>query len=105
VPYRVYVAKLRKRVMEDRRYRAANPQYVSGKPCVYIGATGRTPEDRFEQHSAGYKSNRYVKRFGTSLFGWAYEGVAPFKHWADAEAAERTLAWQYRSMGWAVWQN
>ncbi|MBT4435936.1 MAG: hypothetical protein HOD00_00185 [Gemmatimonadales bacterium] len=103
--YRLYVARLKPQVLENRRYREANPHYIPGKPCVYVGATGRTRDERFEQHKTGYKANRFVKRFGTVLFEWAFSNTGEFERWADAVVAEEALAARYRSMGWAVWQN
>jgi hypothetical protein len=105
MPYRLYVAKLNDQVLEKPQYRQANPQYVQGKPCIYVGATARTREERFAQHKSGYKANRFVKRFGKRLFPWAYRETGEFSCWADAEAAEVALAEHYRSMGWAVWQK
>ena len=63
----VYVISLNLDVMKDKRFREANPSYIEGKPCVYVGMTGRTPDERFQQHMNGYKSSRYPKRYGNYL--------------------------------------
>ena len=39
----VYVIRLDEAVLKNRRFRAANPGYVKGAPCVYVGATGLSP--------------------------------------------------------------
>lgn len=69
--FRVYVIRLKQSVWEkSRKYRKANPQYVEGKPHVYVGSTAKTPEERFEAHMAGGRpSSRLVKRFGKKLLG------------------------------------
>lgn len=36
--------------------RAANPNRRRGKPCVYVGMTGLTPEERFANHKGGIKA-------------------------------------------------
>jgi len=63
----IYVIELDKQVLQDPKFRAVNPDYVEGKPCAYVGMTGRSPEIRFEQHKRGYRSNQYVRRFGLWL--------------------------------------
>src|SRR5919106_6801178 len=37
------------------------------KPCVYVGQTARSPEERFQQHLAGYKAARKVRKYGVRL--------------------------------------
>ena len=105
MPYQLYVISLQKQVLENKRYHRANPQYIPGKPCIYVGATSRTPAERLAQHLSGYKANPYAKRFGKSLFEWAFKDTGSFERWPEAEAAERALADKYRAMGWGVWQN
>ena len=38
--YHVYVIELSKDVLYEGKFRKANPDYVTGKPCVYVGMTG-----------------------------------------------------------------
>ncbi len=61
--YHVYVIELSKDVLCKRRFRKANPDYITGKPCVYVGMTGLDPDVRFDKHKAGIQSNRYVQEF------------------------------------------
>ncbi|MBW3554822.1 MAG: ribose-5-phosphate isomerase [Gemmatimonadetes bacterium] len=105
--YRVYVIKLRKSVWErSRRFREANPQYEVGRPCVYVGSTGRTPEQRFAKHKAGgVGTSRLVKRFGRALFPWAYERLPSYETREEAERAEEERAEELKRRGWAVWYN
>ena len=52
-----------------------NPNYITGKPCVYVGMTGLDPDIRFDKHKAGIQSNRYVRDYGLRLLPDLYEGV------------------------------
>src|SRR5690349_1503221 len=35
----LYVIDLKKTVLRLNRFHAANPEYIPGKPCVYVGVT------------------------------------------------------------------
>ena len=63
----VYVVKLKREVLTVASVEKANPDADRLKPCLYVGQTSRTPEDRFEQHMAGVHASTYVKRFGQRL--------------------------------------
>jgi hypothetical protein len=41
--YHVYVIELSKDVLFEGRFKRCNPNYTSGKPCVYVGMTGIDP--------------------------------------------------------------
>jgi predicted GIY-YIG superfamily endonuclease len=105
MPYRVYVVRLQNRVREKTAFQEANPRYRDGKPCVYVGMTGRTREERFRQHQEGYKSSPWVRRFGRRLFPWAWEGTGEYRTSSEAAEAEVELAERLRARGWGVWQN
>lgn len=51
--YRVYIIELAKGVLQKRKFRERNPQYIEGKPCVYVGSTGKPVEQRFQEHVTG----------------------------------------------------
>ena len=64
----VYVVLLDSEVLaKERKFREANPNCVPGWPCLYVGQTGKTPEERFEDHKRGHKSSKYVERYGERL--------------------------------------
>jgi hypothetical protein len=44
---------LSKDVLYEARFRKCNPDYDPAKPCVYVGMTGLSPDDRFDKHKAG----------------------------------------------------
>ena len=65
--YSVYVIELLKEVLYEAKFKKCNPDYIAGKPCVYVGMTGLDPDLRFDKHKAGIQSNKYVKQFGLRL--------------------------------------
>lgn len=102
--HNVYVIELDPSVLADRRFRARNPNYVDGMPCVYVGMTGLPVQERFANHRAGYKSNRYVRRYGRRLLPQLYECFNPMPY-AAARQMERELADELQEKGYAVWQG
>jgi hypothetical protein len=101
--YHVYVVELSKAVLEEKRFRKANPKYVAGKPCVYVGMTGLDPDVRFDKHKAGIQSNRFVQRFGLRLLPELYEPYNPMRYDA-ARDMEVEVAIDLREGGYGVWQ-
>ncbi len=99
----LYVITLDPEVLWERDFRQANPGYIEGMPCVYVGMTIHEPGDRFEQHMLGYRSSRYPHRYGVELAQELMEGFAA----ADLSDADReaALADWLRKQGIAVWQN
>ncbi len=102
--YHVYVIELSKDVLYEGRFKRANPDYIAGKPCVYVGMTGLDPDVRFDKHKAGIQSNRYVKRFGLRLIPELYEAYNPMPY-DGARDMEVELAIGLREAGYGVWQG
>lgn len=100
----VYAIELDRAVLEIRKFRLANPLRDPSKPCVYVGQTGKTPEQRFQDHKAGHWGSRYVIRYGLRLLPYLYQHLNPV-HREDAECAEKDLAEQLRWRGYTVWSN
>jgi len=100
----VYVIKLDDAVLNERKFREANPQHHPLKPCVYVGSTGTTPERRFAQHKRGYKANRYVRQYGRHLLPELYAPYNPMPY-REAVAQEMFLAEELRHQGFGVWQH
>ena len=100
---KLYVITLDPRVLERKEFRQANPGYVDGMPCLYVGITIHEPGVRFAQHKAGYRSSKYPRQFGVEL---ALELIDGFdgKGLSDAEK-EAGLADWLRDQGCAVWQH
>ena len=101
--YHVYVIELSKDVLYENRFRKANPGYIAGKMCVYVGMTGLDPDVRFDKHKAGIQSNRFVKQYGLRLLPDLYELYNPMSY-DGARDLEVELAIDFREAGYGVWQ-
>ena len=102
--HNVYVIELDPRILNSRRFREANPERDILKPCVYVGCTGLTPEERFAKHKAGIRANKFVQRFGVRLLPRLYAYANPMPYQA-ARDMEIELAIGLREQGYAVWQG
>ncbi len=101
--YRVYVVELSTDVLYEGRFRRANPGYVAGKPCIYVGMTGLDPDVRFDKHKAGIQANRYVQHYGLRLRPDLYKVYGSMSYDA-ARDLEVELAIDFRESGYGVWQ-
>ncbi len=104
VHYHVYIVQLDSKVLERKKFAERNPRYRQGKPCVYVGMTGLTPEQRFRNHKRDYKANRYVRDFGLHLRPDLYPDGSPFNY-DEAQRMERHVARELRALGYGVWQE
>ena len=102
--HNVYVVELSPEVLQEARFRRANPDYDVMKPCVYVGMTGLSPDDRFDKHKAGVKSNKYVRLYGLRLLPELYEIYNPMPY-EGAREMEVELAIGLREEGYGVWQG
>jgi hypothetical protein len=89
----VYVVLLDPATARLRAVRAANPDRDPKKPCVYVGMTGLTPEERWANHQQGIKSAAVVKRYGLRLNPMPFEAAAQM---------EQDLAADLRRAGYTV---
>ena len=101
--HHVYVVELSRDVLYEAKFKKCNPDYDPAKPCVYVGMTGLTPDDRFDKHKAGIKANRFVKQYGLRLLPELYECYNPMPYDA-ARDMEVELAIGLREEGYGVWQ-
>jgi hypothetical protein len=101
--HNVYVIELDPAVLKIRRFRARNPNYVPGSPCVYVGMTGLPPGERFQNHKAGVKGNWFVGKFGLGLLPELYEHLNPMPYESAVEM-EKDMADELQEKGWGVWQ-
>lgn len=97
----VYVVLLNAAVGKIRKVRATNPDRDRKKPCLYVGMTGLTPEERFANHKAGIKDAWVVKRYGLRLLPELYEHLNPMPYEAAAKM-EVDLAADLRRAGYTV---
>ena len=76
--YNVYVIELNRDVLKHNKFVRANPDMRADKPCVYVGSTYLAPEVRYEQHLAGHRSNRYVRKYAIKLKRRLYRNLQGF---------------------------
>ena len=60
-----------------------------GKAGYYVGMTGLSPEQRFENHKNGIKAARVVRKFGERLVPKLYAHLNPMSY-------EEAVAWKWR---------
>lgn len=99
--HHVYVVLLDAAVGKLRNVRRQNPRADPSKPCVYVGMTGLTPEERFANHQAGHKDAFVVHRYGVRLLPELYAHLNPLPFEAAVEM-EADLAEDLRRAGYTV---
>ena len=100
----IYVIELDESVKANKRFAKANPNPDPALPCLYVGRTGRSPEERLQNHKDGYKSSSIVKRFGIKLRPELYEHLNPMT-FEEVQIVEKTHAEALRAQGYSVWQK
>jgi predicted GIY-YIG superfamily endonuclease len=73
-----------------------------GKAAYYVGMTGLTPEQRFDNHKAGVKAARIVRRCGERLVPRLSAHLNPMP-FAKAVEMEGILADSLRKRGFTVY--
>ena len=99
--HNVYVVLLDPAVARLRKVRAANPERDPKKPCVYVGMSGLSPEDRLANHKRGDKASSLVRRYGIRLLPELYAHLNPMPFDAAAQM-EQDLAEDLRRAGYTV---
>jgi hypothetical protein len=99
--HHVYVVLLSRRVGSLGKVRKENPNASPTKPCVYVGMSGLSPDQRFENHKAGIKSSWFVEKYGEVLLPELYSYLNPMPYDA-AVIMEKELAEDLRNQGYTV---
>ena len=109
--YYIYVIRLDDSILRLKKFRDANPDYISGKPCAYVGQSYKKPDIRFKEHISGYRKDgkkRFstkAKRYGKNLCRKQFkkENDAGIYGRQNALKMEAKKAEELRAKGWAVW--
>ena len=101
---RIYVIRLDPSVLKLKKVRAKNPGCAENAICLYVGKTGKTPEERFAEHKRGYRSSAIVKKYGLRLDYPMFRDL-PVLSDSEARGVEVSHAAALREKGYAVWQN
>ena len=99
--HNVYVVQLKPDVARLRKVQRENPLRLDDNPCVYVGMTGLSPEERLANHKAGIKGAYVVKRYGVRLMPELFAHLNPMPFDA-AVIMERDLAEDLRRQGYTV---
>ena len=99
--HNVYVVLLAPEAARSRELRSQKHQRDPGKPCVYVGMTGLSPDERFANHKSGVKAAGIVKKHGVRLLPELYEIFNPMP-FDVAVSMEQELAEDLRKQGFAV---
>lgn len=100
----VYVIALKKTVLNDRRFREANPNWEDNPGCVYVGLTFLSAAERFQQHKDGIHSARLVRKHGKHVRNKDCKCLRAMSR-KRAQTHEATRARRMREKGFAVWSN
>jgi len=100
--HNVYVVELDQEVLNEKKFANENPHHDADKACLFVGMTGFSPDERFQNHKEGYKANRFVKIYGKYLRRKMYEKHNPMTY-EEAQKKEVELANKLRGKGHAVW--
>lgn len=73
-----------------------------GKAAYYVGMTGLSPEQRFENHKNGIKAARVVRKYGERLVPRLYAHLNPMPY-GKAKEMEVLLADSLRKRGYLVY--
>jgi hypothetical protein len=65
---------------------------------LYVGQTSRDPDQRFDQHKAGYKASGAARRFGVRLLPELTAHLNPLRAW-EALDLEEAMAEAFRAAG------
>ena len=103
--YNVYVIELDKEVLTSKKFRVKNPNMNTKKACFYVGQSSHDPEIRFRQHKAGYKANRFAKKYGIRLEPRIFSKFNPIANRKEAEKIEQWIVEKLREKGHGVWSN
>lgn len=55
---------------------------------LYVGQSARDPDWRFDQHKAGYRASRAVRRHGVRLLPGLVDHLNPLARWESLELEE-----------------
>ncbi|MEI7910244.1 MAG: hypothetical protein WCK77_11445 [Verrucomicrobiota bacterium] len=99
-----YVIELDPAVASVPAFAAANPHYIPGMPCLYVGSTSQRPEARYDEHISGSRNpSKIAHTYGRALRMDLVPDQEPIRRqWAIKR--ESRFARELRASGNGVWQ-
>ena len=79
-------------------------EFAAGEYGLYVGMTGLTPEERYQNHKAGRRASKWVRKYGVGLLPALYRHLNPLER-KLAISAEVALAEALADVGIRVKQG
>lgn len=107
MPFHVYVIRLRTEILAVPKIARANPDHVLHKPCVYVGSSALTPDERYGRHidPKSRTASKWVREYHIGLHKRLTARQPEFDTRDEAEKHEKWLAERLRRRGYAVWSK
>jgi hypothetical protein len=103
-PRIIYVLELSPEAADDAAFATANPHYVAGMPCCYVGSSSQTAAQRFRDHLVGHNASRLAHQYAIKLRFDLMPEQKPVPR-ERALQEEKRLARFLRTKGFGVWQH
>lgn len=103
-PRIIYVLELSPAAAADPLFAAANPGYVPGGECFYVGSSSKKAEERMRDHMTGHNASRIAHQFAIKLRHDLMPEQKPIPR-DRALREEKCLARALRAKGFGVWQH
>ena len=100
----IYVLELAPEAAADPDFLSANPQYVEGMGCVYVGSSSQTASQRLKDHLIGHNASRIAHQYARRLRFDLMPPQTPIPK-ERALKEEKRLARTLRAAGFGVWQK
>lgn len=105
--YNLYVIKLNSSVLNEYKFLVRNNESDRTKPCLYIGITGKSPEERYQNHIDGHRAANYVRKYHDAESGLLkdfFDCLNPMPR-ETAVKMEKEFAEAFKKQGFPVWWN
>ena len=101
--FHVYVILLKAEVVTKYPYLLEiNPERRTNYPCIYVGYTSSTPENRLNAHKKGRQASQIVRDYGICLVPDLYADLNPIRNYNAAVETEGIFANSLRNQGYTV---
>ena len=97
----IFAIRLDAEVLHKPTFRAANPGYVPGQPCYYVGSSPHEPERAFHECKVGEDRSPWVSEHGLYVAKNRCF-VAEVSNREQREQAEKAHAEELRALGCGI---
>ena len=111
--FHVYIGQLRKEFALSDIAKKKNKNPDPNKYGLYVGSTGKTPRQRWEEHLNRIPNKKGEKNWSDIAADWGenyihwkkFEDFNPLQTRSDAERLEKELAIKFSKKGYATWSD